>query len=294
MRSMRWIVLLVLPLAFNGCIDNDTAIDSQVQMLEDITLIDNHLAANNIDAIKDKSGIRFKIDKLGTKGFPPRTDQTIKVNYVGKFLAGNTFDAGGIATESLSKLITGWQLGLTLWPVGTKGTLYVPSPYGYGAQQYSSIPPNSVLMFEIELMEVVYTNAEKARLTSDIAAIDKYLTDHSITAVQDTTGIRYVVSNAGTGSHPSWFTKVRFSYTGKLLTTGNQFFSGTSQPTDEFDSRLVDFIHGIKLGLTKIGTGGKITVYVPSGLAFGPFENTTSSVPANSIVVYDLELQEVY
>jgi FKBP-type peptidyl-prolyl cis-trans isomerase len=294
MRRLRWLVIFAFPFVLSACIDREPVVDSVKQMEDDLAQIDNYLATNNIDAIKDKSGVRYHIEKIGTGGFPPRTDQQIKVKYVGKFLSGNVFDAGGIATEFVNRFITGWQFGVTVWPAGTKGTIYVPSPLGYGPQQVSSIPPNSILVFDVELQEVILSNAEKARLTSDIAAIDQHLADRSIDAVKDTTGVRYVITNAGTGAHPDWFTKVRFSYTGKLLTSGTQFFSGTSQPTDTFDSRVIDFVHGIKLGLTKIGSGGKITVYVPSGLAFGPYDNTTSAVPANSIVVYDIEIQEIY
>lgn len=290
---MRWLWMLVLPFAFSGCLDSGNGVDSLAQMEEDIKVIDSYLSTNGIDAIKDKSGVRYVIKKLGV-GLPPKTDQSIKVVYKGYFLSGTVFDEGGNATSLLSSLITGWQLALSVWPKGTQGTLYVPSPLGYGSQQVGTIPPNTILVFDIEIVDILPTVAEKARLASDIAAIDQYLSDRSINAVKDSTGVRYVITNAGTGPLPTWYTKVRFSYTGKLLTSGNQFFSGTSQPTDTFDSRMVDFIHGIKVGLSKIGAGGKITIYVPSGLAFGPYENSSSPVPANSNVIYDIELQELF
>ncbi len=285
--------MLALPFAFSGCLDSGNGVDSLAQMEEDIKVIDSYLSTNGIDAIKDKSGVRYVIKKLGV-GLPPKTDQSIKVVYKGYFLSGTVFDEGGNATSLLSSLITGWQLALSVWPKGTQGTLYVPSPLGYGSQQVGTIPPNTILVFDIEIVDILPTVAEKARLASDIAAIDQYLSDRSINAVKDSTGVRYVITNAGTGPLPTWYTKVRFNYTGKLLTSGNQFFSGTSQPTDTFDSRMVDFIHGIKVGLSKIGAGGKVTIYVPSGLAFGPYENSSSPVPANSNVIYDIELQELY
>jgi FKBP-type peptidyl-prolyl cis-trans isomerase len=139
----------------------------------------------------------------------------------------------------------------------------------------------------------VYSSTEKARLASDIQTIDEYLAKNKITAVQDTTGIRYVITNPGTGSPPSWYTKVRFSYSGKILDSGFEFFSGTGAPNEDFDSRMIDYLHGIKIALSKIGVGGKITAYVPSGLAFGPYENTQGPVPANSNVIYTVELLEI-
>jgi FKBP-type peptidyl-prolyl cis-trans isomerase FkpA len=55
----------------------------------------------------------------------------------------------------------------------------------------------------------------------------------------------------------------------------------------------VDYINGIKVALMKIGVGGKITVYIPSGLAFGPVDNSASALPANSNVIYEVELLEI-
>jgi FKBP-type peptidyl-prolyl cis-trans isomerase len=49
----------------------------------------------------------------------------------------------------------------------------------------------------------------------------------------------------------------------------------------------------LKIGLSKIGVGGKITVYIPSGLAFGSTENSQSGIPANSNIYYTIELLEI-
>jgi FKBP-type peptidyl-prolyl cis-trans isomerase len=294
MRSLVWIATVSFAFLLSGCDTGEPSMDTTLQLAADVETIDGFLASNNIDAIKDKSGIRFHIVELGTGGLPPRLDQQIKVNYIGKFMSGTAFDQGGDATGVLNTFITGWQLALSTWPVGTKATLYIPSPLAYGNQQVGTIPPNTILTFDIFLKEVNPTNAEKARLAADIATIDSYLEGRSIDAVKDSTGVRYVITREGTGPLPTWYTKLRFNYTGKLLSSGNEFYTGTSQPTEQFDSRMCDFLHGLKIGLSKIGVGGKITVYVPSGLAFGPAESTQSSLPANSIVYYDIELVEMF
>jgi len=287
------LVFVALPFVFTGCFDKPDGLDTAAQMQKDMETIDNYIALNNIDAYVDKSGVRFSITKLGTKGFPPRRDQAIKVNYSGKFLDGTQFDKGGEVTAVLNTFIVGWQAGLSVWPAGTKGTLYVPSPLGYGSSPYNSIPANSILVFDIELEEVIPSNAEKARLAADIVTIDNYLVDHSIDAVKDTTGVRYVITQEGEGPMPTWYQKVKLNYKGKALANGVEFFNGSAAPTDLFDSRMVDYINGLRLGLSKISAGGKITIYVPSGLAFGANENTGSSLPANSIVIYDIELTEL-
>jgi FKBP-type peptidyl-prolyl cis-trans isomerase len=295
MKSLRWSFIVLIGLVgfgMSGCLDTGVDFDPNEQMAADIETIDQYLAQKNIDAIVDMSGLRFHLETVGT-GFPPRFDQTVKVDYTGKFLSGVSFDDGVDESGVLKGYIAGWQLALSVWPAGTKGTVYIPSPLAYGNQAVGSIPPNTILVFDIHLKEVVSSSAEKARLAQDIVTIDEYLATNSIDAVKDSTGVRYVITNPGTGSLPTWYTKVKFNYTGRVMLTNAQFFDGTSQPDAGFDSRMIDFINGIKVGLSKVGAGGKITIYVPSGLAFGPSESTQSPVPANSNVVYEIEVVEL-
>jgi FKBP-type peptidyl-prolyl cis-trans isomerase len=140
---------------------------------------------------------------------------------------------------------------------------------------------------------VVQSNADKARFTSDTTAIEKFLADHNIDAETDGSGVRYVITEQGSGAMPEWFSKVKFKYSGTNLVTSTEFSSGTSEPTDSFDSRLADYINGMKVALMKLNVGGKITAYIPSGLAFGPQENSTILLPANSNVKYEIELLEI-
>jgi len=293
MRRLGLIAFVVLALGMTSCFDKPDGIDTATQMLMDMQTIDEYVALNNIDVYKDKTGIRFAIDELGTGGFPPRPDQLIKIKYTGRILDGNVFDSRD-AQGVLNTFIPGWQYGLSVWPAGTKGKLYVPSPLAYGDRTVGTIPPNSILAFDVELKEVVPSNADKARFTADTTAIDDYIESHNIQGVvKDSTGIRYVIHEAGTGPTPTWYLKCKFKYTGTSLTNGLQFFDGASEPNELFDSRVVDFINGVKFGLTKIAVGGKISVYIPSPLAFGPFDNPQTGLAANSIVKYDIELLEI-
>ncbi|MEI9920058.1 MAG: FKBP-type peptidyl-prolyl cis-trans isomerase [Bacteroidota bacterium] len=292
MRRSGWAFFALFSLLVTGCLDQSD-FDTGKQLTEDIQTIDNFLASSGITAIKDPSGVRFHLDVVGT-GFPPNVSQTVKINYTGKFLNGTVFDAGPTITSPLGSFILGWQYGISVWPKGSKGTLYVPSPLGYGNSSTNSvIPPNSILVFDVELADVVLSNAEKARFTNDTTAIATFLQTHEVNAIKDSTGIAYVITDPGEGDPPTWYQQVKFNYTGKALTTGNTFFTGVATPSDQFSSRVVDFINGIKFGLRKIGKGGKITVYIPSIHAFGPSDNSTTSLPANSNVIYDLELTDI-
>jgi FKBP-type peptidyl-prolyl cis-trans isomerase len=246
------------------------------------------------DYFKDPSGIRFVYDVVGTGGFPARTDQSVKVKYKGYYLDGTVFDDGAtVAAGPLGSFIVGWQYALSIFPPGTKGTLYVPSPLGYGPAVHGSIPANSILVFDIDYQEVTYTNAEIARFTSDTTAIDVWLADRNINAIKDTTGVRYVITNQGEGVPATYYTQVKFTATGKQMSNQTQFFNGTSQPTTDFPSRVVDFIHGLQVPLMRVGVGGKFTAYIPSGLAFGPYDNSSTGLPANSNVIYEVEILDI-
>ncbi len=104
------------------------------------------------------SGLQYKIDKLGT-GAKPTAEQTVTVNYRGTLLDGTEFDnsykRGEPATFPLNGVISGWTEGLQLMPVGSKFTFYIPSEMAYGERGAGQqIPPYSVLVFEVELLEI--------------------------------------------------------------------------------------------------------------------------------------------
>jgi len=132
-----------------------------VQLKKDIAIIDDSLAAHNIEFDTEPYGVRYRIETLGTGSYPPLNSNVI-IKYKGRFLndgiedKGIYFDEniGGIAFY-LPNLIMGWQLTLPLLPTNTKVTLYIPSGYAYGSSGNTNggIPPNANLIFEIELID---------------------------------------------------------------------------------------------------------------------------------------------
>ena len=93
------------------------------------------------------------------KGSKPKATDTVKVNYEGKLLDGTVFDSSyarkAPASFQLSGVIRGWTEGVQLMPVGSKFRFYVPSELAYGQQGAgSTIAPNAVLIFEIELLSI--------------------------------------------------------------------------------------------------------------------------------------------
>lgn len=282
-----------------SCLDNDfVSLDEQLK--KDVKAIDNYLAENGIDAIKDATGIRIQIIQLGTAGLPPNSGNNIVVNYTGRlFSNGNIFDDGTV-TGKLPDYIIGWQIGLSMLPEGSVAKLYIPSGYAYGSSGTGSIPANSILVFDVELESVTPTSSQITRLETDTVAIDDYITQQAIAnVVKHESGIRYVITQEGAGITPSSiYSQVKVDYVGKLLEDGTTFLNQLVEPTSDFSSRLVNFPQGLLIGLQLMKQGDKATFYVPSGLAFGPQgvrNNNTGEVviPPNANIIFEIELLDV-
>lgn len=105
------------------------------------------------------SGLQYTVVKKGEGKTPVATD-TVKVHYEGRLIDGHVFDSsfqrGEPATFGVTQVIAGWVEALQLMPVGSKWTLYIPSNLAYGeAGAGSSIEPNSTLVFDVELLDIV-------------------------------------------------------------------------------------------------------------------------------------------
>ncbi|MDG1894880.1 MAG: FKBP-type peptidyl-prolyl cis-trans isomerase [Fuerstiella sp.] len=110
-----------------------------------------------------KSGLQYLVLREGT-GEKPTTKSTVSTHYRGKLINGNVFDESykGVApTEAdrpvsfgVTQVIAGWTEALQLMKVGAKYRLFIPPELAYGERGQSSIPPNSLLIFEIELVSI--------------------------------------------------------------------------------------------------------------------------------------------
>jgi FKBP-type peptidyl-prolyl cis-trans isomerase len=104
------------------------------------------------------SGLQYKVITRGNGPRPRETDK-VKVHYTGRLVNGQVFDSS-VARNSpaefvLNKVVKGWTEGVQLMNVGSKYELTLHPELGYGAQGAGSIPGNSVLVFEVELLGIV-------------------------------------------------------------------------------------------------------------------------------------------
>ncbi len=123
---------------------------------------ETYLAENGkrTGVVTTPSGLQYEVITMGTGPKPAETDQ-VKVHYTGTLIDGKVFDSsverGEPAVFGVGQVIRGWVEGLQLMPTGSKWKLFIPSDLAYGPSggPGGSIPGNSTLVFEVELLEIV-------------------------------------------------------------------------------------------------------------------------------------------
>jgi FKBP-type peptidyl-prolyl cis-trans isomerase FklB len=111
----------------------------------------------NKDIKETATGLQYQVIKEG-KGKKPVAADKVKVHYVGTLFNGTVFDSSRSRNEpivfGLSQVIPGWTEGLQLMKEGSTYKFWIPSELGYGDRSVGSIPSGSLLIFEVELIEV--------------------------------------------------------------------------------------------------------------------------------------------
>jgi peptidylprolyl isomerase len=167
MINLRFPVMVAASLCLLGC--NKTAQTTQTSGDRNATVATNAPMAaavpasgqNGVNGVMTTtaSGLQYEVLKHGTGTVSPKATDTVTVNYEGKLMDGTVFDSsiarGQPATFALNQVIPGWTEGLQLMKVGDKFRFVIPPNLAYGANSPSpAIPPNSTLVFEVELLGI--------------------------------------------------------------------------------------------------------------------------------------------
>ena len=118
-------------------------------------IIQKYIADNKLDANPTDQGLYYVINNKGN-GRKPNQGESVSVDYTLKLIDG-TFIGSGNYKFTLGRrgqAIKGWDLGIGLITKGTKAKLLIPSDLAYGAERNGKIPPNAVLIYEVELVEI--------------------------------------------------------------------------------------------------------------------------------------------
>ena len=137
------------------------AANSALETLEEgLAFLEKNGAREEVTTLE--SGLQYEVLEEG-EGEKPQATDTVTTHYEGRLIDGTVFDSsyqrGEPASFPLNRVIPGWTQGLQLMSPGAKYRLYVPAELAYGDQGAGSIPPNSTLIFDVELLEIADAGA---------------------------------------------------------------------------------------------------------------------------------------
>lgn len=134
------------------------------QNKSDEAIIIDYIKKNNLKASRTSSGLWFIVHEAGIGTLPAEGD-VVRINYVGKFLDGKVFGSSELNKEPLEFpikqgiAIKGLDEGIAAIKEGSKATFIIPASLGYGEKGVEGlIPPNTILLFEVEFLSIVAKN----------------------------------------------------------------------------------------------------------------------------------------
>jgi len=147
---------------------------------------------------------------------------------------------------------------------------------------------------------------QQMQLAIDTVLIDNYLKEKSIVAKKTASGLRYVIEKQGKGDNPAAGQTVRVNYSGFLLdgrcfdssvesvARANNVFNEQRMPYEPIEIQLGyrQVIPGWEEAIALMNKGTRITVYIPSGLAYGP-QQRSEIITENSVLMFNMELVDI-
>ncbi|MGF1635818.1 MAG: FKBP-type peptidyl-prolyl cis-trans isomerase, partial [Cyclobacteriaceae bacterium] len=264
---------------------------------EDQKKIDEYLSSNSIDHVVDRVyGFRYEILEEGD-GIKAKDGDRVKVNYSLSLLDGTVIDEDVEATftKGARQIIDGLEVMLILLRKGDSVRVYVPSPYAFADQARGSIPANSILVYDLEIVDITYGDYDfDGLLALNQATIDTFLIDNEIEAsIEPFGGVRYVITEEGSGPFPKMGEQLMVRYTGRTMSNSGEL-NETPFDSNVSSGNLFNFlfdhgrvIQGWDLAFGQLSEGTKARIFIPS--PYGYRNRAQTGIPANSILVFDVE-----
>lgn len=231
------------------------------------------------------SGLQF-IEKVAGEGDFPQEGDIITLHFIGTLADGTVFgdtystDQPVVVVYGREQLLPGWEEGVGMMKAGGEAQIVIPPELGFGEQPVGSIPPNSQLILDIELLSV---EAPPEPTTVDEA--DMETTD---------SGLMYYDIEEGDGATPEVGGSVTTDFTIWVREDdGDRFIvsSADNQPISFTVGALDIVFPGWDEGVSSMQEGGKRLLVVPSDLALGT--QGGGDIPPDATLVMEVELLEV-
>lgn len=278
MNKKNWILLT----AFGWILTVATKCNSDKAAKEDAA---EESKEATIDTVTTASGLKYIIWKKGGGDMPENGDK-VSVHYAGRLLDGSPFDNSYDRGQPFSfplgagRVIKGWDEGIGYLSVGDSATLIIPSELGYGAVNRPTIPANSTLIFDVQLMDV-----------KKIVKPVPYATA-GLDTISTGTGLKYIRLNKTEGAPVTPGSTVAVHYTG-YLHDGTIFDSSVSRGEPiSFPIGVGRVIKGWDEGIALLKVGEKARLLIPYQLAYGD-RGAGSTIPPRTDLIFDVELMSV-
>ncbi len=241
-------------------------------------------AQTESNLIQTESGLQVKIHQEGIGPFPKPGDM-ITAHYTGKLLDGSVFDSSVKRGTPFSfeigtgQVIKGWDEGFQLLKRGAKASFIIPADLAYGDRGMGSIPPNSVLIFDVELIEIEQAIALE---TFNVKGKD---------TIKTTSGLKYILVKDGTGKKAEADCKVEIHYTGYF--EDGRIFDSTHKKGQTFKVLLGNrnLIPGLEEALMLMSEGAMYRVIVPPELGLAKMNQGKSL--GDGDLIFDVEMISV-
>jgi FKBP-type peptidyl-prolyl cis-trans isomerase len=225
------------------------------------------------------------------QGVSPQQGDYISLHYRGYLMDGKVFDNSWDRDEPFQyvvgemELIEGWREVIPYLTEGDSVTVAIPSPLAYGGQGAGgAIPPNSILLFDMKLVEA---SNDAYQYDKDTTAIKRYLRQHGIQAQIYDNGVAVSIIDTGHGLQLQAGDVVTLQYHAKLLE--GQIVEDHRAAPLKFRLNTGTVPHGLEFALRQLTTGTEALILLPSRLAYGA--TGSGHVPSDSILIYKVKIR---
>lgn len=230
--------------------------------------------------IQTESGLQVTL-LHSTKGDQPTKGDKVTVHYTGRLTDSTIFDSSHDRGKPFDfvlgqgQVIKGWDEGIAMLKVGEKARFVIPPAIGYGDRAMGTIPANSTLVFDVELIDIA-----KGALPYEVKGLD---------TVTTASGLKYILVSKGSGKKVESGNRVKVHYSG-YLADGSKFDSSVDrgQPI-EITVGKRQVIQGWEEGLTYLHVGEKARLIIPYNLAYGE-QGRPPIIPPSSTLIFDVEI----